>query len=107
MEFNDMRSIPARRNLAHWKEYPYYKEIPYCVKQIEMITSKLTSKSQTTVPQPVRRALNLKPGDLLAYEISDGRVILNRALTEAAADDPFGSFGEWRGNEDETAYADL
>ena len=34
-----------------------------------MITSKLTSKSQTTVPQSVRRLLNLKPGDLLETEI--------------------------------------
>ena len=72
-----------------------------------MITSKLTSKSQTTVPQSVRRALNLKPGDLLAYEISDGRVILIRALAESGADDPFGSFDEWRGKEDEDAYANL
>ena len=72
-----------------------------------MITSKLTSKAQTTVPQAVRRALNLKPGDLLAYEISDGRVILTRALAESTADDPFGSFDEWRGKEDEEAYASL
>lgn len=72
-----------------------------------MITSKLTSKSQTTVPQSVRRALNLKPGDLLAYEISDGRVILTRAQSIAGLDDPFGSFAEWRGKEDEDAYAGL
>ena len=72
-----------------------------------MITSKLTSKSQTTVPQAVRRALNLKPGDLLTYEIDDGRVILTRALAELEADDPFGSFDEWRGREDEEAYASL
>jgi antitoxin PrlF len=70
-----------------------------------MITSKLTSKSQTTVPQAVRRALNLKPGDLLAYEISDGRVILTRA--DSGADDPFRGFGEWGGKEDEEAYASL
>ena len=41
-----------------------------------MITSKLTSKSQTTVPKSVRKALNLSPGDLLTYEISGDRVIL-------------------------------
>jgi antitoxin PrlF len=72
-----------------------------------MITSKLTSKSQTTVPQSVRRALSLEPGDLLAYEISDGGVILTRALAESTADTPFGSFEEWRGEEDEEAYASL
>ena len=72
-----------------------------------MITSKLTSKSQTTVPQSVRRALKLKPGDSLAYEITDGQVILTRATAGSFAEDPFGSFDEWRGKEDEEAYASL
>ena len=40
-----------------------------------MITSKLTSKAQTTNPQPVRAALRLAEGDEIAYEIEDGRVI--------------------------------
>ena len=37
-----------------------------------MITSKLTSKAQTAIPQPVRAALRLKEGDELAYEIEAG-----------------------------------
>ena len=41
-----------------------------------MITSKLTTKAQTTVPQPVRAALGLKAGDLLWYKLVDGQVIL-------------------------------
>ena len=72
-----------------------------------MITSKLTSKSQTTVPQSVRRALKLKPGDSLAYEIADGKVVLTRAMAGSIAEDPFGSFDEWRGKEDDEAYASL
>ena len=72
-----------------------------------MITSKLTSKSQTTVPQSVRRALGLKPGDSLAYEIVNGKVILSRTTTDSGAEDPFGIFSEWRGKEDEEAYASL
>ncbi len=44
-----------------------------------MITSKLTSKAQTTIPQPVRTALRLVEGDELAYEIDGGRVILTKA----------------------------
>lgn len=47
-----------------------------------MIVSKLTSKSQTTIPQSVRRALQLEPGDELAYEIVDRRVILTKARRE-------------------------
>jgi len=43
-----------------------------------MITSKLTTKGQTTVPRAVRSALGLKVGDLLWYELVDGRVILRK-----------------------------
>ncbi len=31
-----------------------------------MLTSKLSSKPQTTVPSPVRAALGLRPGDEIA-----------------------------------------
>ncbi|MGH8510907.1 MAG: AbrB/MazE/SpoVT family DNA-binding domain-containing protein, partial [Gammaproteobacteria bacterium] len=44
-----------------------------------MITSKLTSKAQTTIPQPVRAALRLKEGDELVYQIDEDRVILTKA----------------------------
>jgi len=70
-----------------------------------MITSRLTSKAQTTIPQPVRQALGLREGDEIAYSIEDGRVILTRAA--AAADDPFRTFTEWDSDADRRAYADL
>ena len=72
-----------------------------------MITSRLTSKAQTTIPQPVRAALGLRPGDAIAYRIEDGRVVLTRAKVEAPEDDPFGTFGEWGGAADTEAYAGL
>jgi antitoxin PrlF len=71
-----------------------------------MITSRLTSKAQTTIPQAVRVALHLREGDELAYVIEDGRVILTRRVVEAK-DDPFAAFGEWSGEEDTRAYAGL
>ena len=71
-----------------------------------MITSKLTSKAQTTVPQAVRGALRLSPGDEIAYAIEDGRVILTKAHA-GVSEDPFGAFGEWDGEADRRAYADL
>lgn len=72
-----------------------------------MITSKLTSKAQTTIPQPIRTALGLRPGDELLYEIVDGRVLLARAQRETTTDDPFRTFEEWRSEADARAYADL
>ena len=71
-----------------------------------MITSKLTSKAQTTIPQPVRAAHRLVEGDKLAYEIDGGRVILAKVI-EPGAEDPFGAFAEWSGAADRKAYAKL
>ncbi|MCC7268339.1 MAG: type II toxin-antitoxin system PrlF family antitoxin [Caulobacteraceae bacterium] len=60
-----------------------------------MITSKVTSKAQTTVPQPVRTALDLRDGDELAYEIRGRRVILTKNVRREPAVDPFATFHEW------------
>jgi antitoxin PrlF len=71
-----------------------------------MITSKLTSKAQTTIPQAVRAALKLREGDEIAYAIDDGRVILSKA-SRPTPDDPFATFTEWDSEADRIAYADL
>lgn len=71
-----------------------------------MITSKLTSKAQTTIPGPVRAALRLKAGDQIAYLIEGDRVVLTKA-DRTPADDPFAAFDEWSSDADRQAYADL
>ncbi|MXX56702.1 MAG: AbrB/MazE/SpoVT family DNA-binding domain-containing protein [Gemmatimonadetes bacterium] len=72
-----------------------------------MIVSKLTSKAQTTIPKPIRVALELQPGDELSYEILDGRVVLTKVQQGTTLDDPFRTFEEWHSEADATAYADL
>lgn len=69
-----------------------------------MISSRLTSKGQTTIPQPVRVALRLKEGDEIHYAIEGHRVIMTPAQTEG---DPFAVFTEWSGDADREAYAKL
>lgn len=71
-----------------------------------MITSRITSKAQTTVPQAVRNALGLKAGDEIAYEIRDGQVTLSKARG-TVQDDPFATFEEWNSEADQRAYANL
>ena len=71
-----------------------------------MITSRLTSKAQTTIPQAVRIALHLEPGDELAYELREGAAVLTKARP-VAAEDPFGTFGEWSSDADRSAYERL
>ncbi len=77
-----------------------------------MIVSKLTSKAQTTIPQPVRSALGVREGDELAYVIEDGRVILTKAPARAVRhndplEDPFATFWEWSSSEDAEDFAGL
>ncbi|HZP67840.1 MAG TPA: type II toxin-antitoxin system PrlF family antitoxin [Rudaea sp.] len=71
-----------------------------------MISSKLTSKAQTTIPQPVRVALGVRDGDEIEYKIEGHRVILTKAR-KAPADDPFRTFEEWGSDADRRAYAKL
>ena len=77
-----------------------------------MIVSKLTTKAQTTIPQPVRLALGIREGDELAYVIEDGRVILTKAPARTihrndSREDPFATFWEWSSPEDAEDFADL
>jgi antitoxin PrlF len=72
-----------------------------------MITSKLTSKAQTTIPQPVRTALGLHEGDEIAYQIDGDRVTLTKARPPGFAEDPFATFSEWASDADREGYADL
>ncbi len=71
-----------------------------------MITSRLTSKAQTTIPQPVRAALRLKEGDDIAYAIEGERVVITRVASEPV-EDPFATFGEWNSEADRRAYGGL
>jgi antitoxin PrlF len=77
-----------------------------------MITSKLTSKAQTTIPQAVRTALGVRPGDEIAYVIAEGHVLLTKAIPTrphrgTPFEDPFATFREWDTPEDDEAFADL
>jgi antitoxin PrlF len=62
-----------------------------------MIHSRITAKSQTTVPLAVRRALGLGPGDDLLWEVKDNQAVLTRA--NMVEDDGFvanfATFTEW------------
>ena len=70
------------------------------------IISKITSKAQTVIPKAVRERLGLKPGDLLRYRLEEGRIVIERAASEAE-DDSFAVFTEWASAADEEAYKNL
>lgn len=72
--------------------------------------ARVTVKGQTTIPQEVRQALDLKPGDLLLWETSDeGVATVQRVqpLDHAHSLGVEGLLGEWSSDEDEAAYGGL
>jgi antitoxin PrlF len=72
--------------------------------------SKLTSKSQATIPERVRRKLGVKPGDSVAFKFKSGQIYLQKA---SPIDRVFANAveetlqDEWQSPQDERAYRDL
>jgi antitoxin PrlF len=71
--------------------------------------SKLTKKYQATVPEPVRRKLNLNAGDVIAFEIEDDTVKLRKArpIDIEFSNALIPTLSEWESQNDEEAYNDL
>jgi antitoxin PrlF len=46
------------------------------------LASKVTAKSQTTLPSGVRKALGLRAGDQIAYEIEKDQVVIRKVIAE-------------------------
>lgn len=72
--------------------------------------AKITAKGQTTIPQDVRKALHVAPGDLIAWEVgTDGTATVRRVqpldLEYLRALE--GTLSEWAGSADEEAYRGL
>lgn len=42
-----------------------------------MLTSKLSSKGQTTIPKEIRDALDIEPGDRLVYEMRGREIVIH------------------------------
>jgi len=72
-----------------------------------MISSKITSKAQTTIPRPVRTALRLSAGDEVVYRIEGDKAVLTKAPPPGLAEDPFAAFSEWSSEADTKGYADF
>ena len=72
--------------------------------------AKVTAKGQTTIPQKIRSALKVKPGDLISWEVTASGHVEVRRVQPADAEylrAVEGTLSEWQTQEDETAYHDL
>lgn len=71
--------------------------------------AKLTTKFQATIPASVRKVLEIKQGDSIAFDVRDGVVTLRRATPTdiAFAKAVESTLSEWHSEADERAYRDL
>jgi len=74
------------------------------------VASKLTTKYQATIPKEVREILGLGKGDVVVFEIDDGRHVhvtrgtpMDLQYLRALK----GTLGEWLSASDEEAYGEL
>ncbi len=75
-----------------------------------LAVAKITSKGQTTIPQEVRTALHVAPGDLIAWEVGpDGTATVRRVqpidIEYMRAVE--GTLSEWSSAADDEAYREL
>jgi antitoxin PrlF len=78
---------------------------------MQTATSKLTKKYQATVPENVRKKLELKAGDVIAFDIDNDNDTI-RLRKARPIDLEFSSaliptLSEWDSQNDEDAYNDL
>lgn len=72
-------------------------------------SSQLTQHNQAIIPEPVLKALSLREGDAIVFEIDQTGVHLRKAppvdiaFTQATQD----TLSEWASEADDQAYADL
>ncbi len=73
-------------------------------------TSKLTSKSQATIPEKIRGILGLHPGDSVIFEVTGNKKVFVRKAS--TIDFEFvkaleATLSEWSSENDEQAYHEL
>jgi antitoxin PrlF len=73
------------------------------------VVSRLTSKSQTTIPREVREKLSLGPGDVIVYQIEGPEVRLRKGspINVSYLRTLQTTLSEWESPEDAAAYDDL
>ena len=74
-----------------------------------MLTAKISSKGQSTIPVEVRRKLAIRPGDTIGFQIEGGSVTIRKVEPMDAgflqlAEE---SFAEWNSPEADEAFRDL
>jgi len=62
-----------------------------------MITAKITSKGQVTIPKKVREKLGVSPGEDVGFEEKDGVMMIKKAVTKSPFDKWVGKLKHLKG----------
>ena len=62
-----------------------------------MITAKVTSKGQVTIPKSVREKLGVQPGEAVGFEEKDGALVITKAITKSPFDKWMGRLTHLKG----------
>jgi len=57
-----------------------------------MITAKVTSKGQITLPKKIRKRLGVHPGEDVGFEERDDQLVIVKVITKSPFDKGCGSF---------------
>ncbi|MBS0503943.1 MAG: AbrB/MazE/SpoVT family DNA-binding domain-containing protein [Proteobacteria bacterium] len=72
-----------------------------------MIHARLTPETLIAIPLEVRKALDLKAGDFVGYDIENGAAVLKKINPNDPFENPFATFTEWADELDTEAFRDL
>ena len=71
--------------------------------------ARITAGGQATIPEPIREAVGLAEGAVIAFEIEDDHVVLRKVRLEGDGylQGLTSTLSEWDSPEDEAAWRDL
>jgi AbrB family looped-hinge helix DNA binding protein len=63
-----------------------------------MITAKVTSKGQVTIPKEIREKLGVHPGEEVGFEERDNLLVISKAVTKSPFDKWIGRLKHLKGH---------
>lgn len=63
----------------------------------KVITAKITSKGQVTIPKKVRERLGVQPGEAIGFEEKEGVMVVSKAVRKSPFDKWMGRLGRLKG----------
>ena len=72
-----------------------------------MITAKVTSKGQVTIPKEIREKLGVHPGEDVGFEEKEGVVVITKAVTKSPFDKWVGKLAKLEGQKSDDLVREM